>query len=218
MTFSIIARDSRTGALGIATATGGPVVGSLVPHARAGVGAIATQGTTNALFGVDGLDRLAAGEGPDRVLESLLEADAGREARQCILMDRNGRTASWTGRDCGAHAGAHAAPDIAVAGNLLTGEAVLTSMLAAYRAASGGLEDRLLAAMQAGEAAGGDRRGTRSAALKVYTSEPFPAVDLRADWSLRPVADLERILAATRDADYADFFSRIPTRANPSSR
>jgi uncharacterized Ntn-hydrolase superfamily protein len=214
MTFSIVARDPRTGALGVATATGGPVVGSLVPHARAGVGAIATQASTNGLYAYDGLDALAEpGATAQTVLDGLLAGDEGREARQCLIIDAHGRIAVWTGSACSAHASAKSGDNVAVGGNLLSGEAVLDAMLSAFTESAGPLEDRLLAALTAGERTGGDRRGTRSAALKVYTRDPFPTVDLRADWSQTPVADLGVILEATRDSSYADFFASIPTRA-----
>jgi uncharacterized Ntn-hydrolase superfamily protein len=214
MTFSIVARDPHTGALGVATATGGPVVGSLVPHARAGVGAIATQASTNGLYAYDGLDALARpGADAQGVLDALLAADEGRDRRQCLIVDAVGRAAVWTGPGCSGHAGARIGQGVAVGGNLLSGQAVLDAMLAAYAQCTGALEDRLLAALVSGESAGCDRRGTRSAALKVYTANPFPAVDLRADWSPAPVADLGVILAATRDPSYADFFATVPTRA-----
>lgn len=213
MTFSIVARDPTTSALGVATATGGPVVGSLVPHARACVGAIATQASTNGLYAYDGLDALAQpGADAQGVLDGLLAGDEGRERRQCLIIDNMGRTAVWTGTECGPHASARTGENVAVGGNLLAGETVLEAMLEAFAKAPGTLEDRLLAAMIAGERAGGDKRGTRSAALKVYIRDPFPAVDLRSDWSQTPVADLGEILAATRDSGYADFLANVPRR------
>ena len=213
MTFSIVARDPRSGAVGVATATGGPVVGSLVPHARAGVGAIATQSSTNPHYAFDGLDML---EDPGRtareVLDRLVAADEGRHTRQCIIVDRHGGTAAWTGNACGEVAVSVARDNLALAGNLLADAAVLDSMAAAFDAASGELADRLLAALRAGNSRGGDRRGARSAALKVYTSHPYPVVDIRADWSETPINDLAQILAAVRDPQYADFFDDLPAR------
>jgi uncharacterized Ntn-hydrolase superfamily protein len=216
MTFSIVARDPETGAFGVATATGGPVVGSLVPHAAAGVGAIATQCYTNAFYAFDGLALLADPElAASAVLPRLLARDAGRDRRQCIMVDREGRTATWTGLACRPHADALAEPGVAVAGNMLSTDAVLGAMLDAFRQAPGELGDRLLAALLAGEGAGGDERGIRSAALKVYTTEPYPALDLRADWSTRPLEELTAILEAVRAPDYAEFFAGIPRRAEP---
>ncbi|GLQ57859.1 DUF1028 domain-containing protein [Devosia nitrariae] len=213
MTFSIVARDPATRALGVATATGGPVVGSLVPHARAGVGAIATQASTNGLYAYDGLDALARpGADAQTVLDQLVAGDPQRERRQCLIIDFAGSAAVWTGSACEPYADARIGSDVAVGGNLLADAGVLQAMLEAFAATSGALEDRLLAALTAGEHAGGDRRGTRSAALKVYTNDPFPATDLRADWSEQPIADLGAILAATREPGYADFFNRLPRR------
>jgi uncharacterized Ntn-hydrolase superfamily protein len=216
MTFSIVARDPETGAFGVACATGGPVVGSLVPHAAAGIGAIATQGNTNAFYAFEGLALLADPEiAAPAVLSQLVAGDTGRDRRQCIMVDREGRTAAWTGPACGRHAGALTEPGVAVAGNMLSTDAVPAAMLEAYRQAQGDLGDRLLAALLAGEAAGGDERGIRAAALKVYTTEPYPALDLRADWSKRPLDELAAILEAVRAPDYAGFFNAIPTRAEP---
>jgi uncharacterized Ntn-hydrolase superfamily protein len=216
MTFSIVARDPDTGAFGVATATGGPVVGSLVPHAAAGIGAIATQCYTNPFYAFEGLALLANPEAvAPAVLQQLLAGDPGRDRRQCIMVDRAGSTAAWSGPACSPHAGALTEAGIAVAGNMLSTDAVLPAMLEAFRQAPGELGDRLLAALAAGEAAGGDERGTRSAALKVYTTEPYPALDLRADWSPRPLDELAAILEAVRAPDYAGFFNSIPTRAEP---
>ncbi len=219
MTFSIVARDSHTGAFGIATATGGPAVGSLVPYARAGAGAVATQGyTTNPYYGFNGLDLLASGQGAEEVVSVMTGADAGRARRQCLVIDRTGHTAAWTGDEISAWCGSILEKGVGVAGNLLFGAPVLEAMIAAYAEDTGlPFEERLLAAMTAGEAAGGDRRGTTSAALKVYTSEAYPAIDLRADWSERPIACLGDILAATRGPEYAEFFERLPTTANPGA-
>ncbi|GHA34591.1 pilus assembly protein [Devosia pacifica] len=210
-----MARDPATGAFGVATATGGPVVGSLVPHARAGVGAIATQGYTNGLYGFDGLDLLSGGQPAETVLSILTDADAGRQRRQCLVMDRDGSTAAWSGDGLTPYAGSLSSRDVAVAGNLLVGPQVLQAMLDAYQAMDAPIEDKLLAALVAADAKGGDSRGTRSAALKVYTSEPYPAIDIRVDWSDTPIADLEPILDRVRAPDYASFFKRVPTRADP---
>lgn len=213
MTFSIVARDPETGAFGVATATGGPVVGSLVPHARAGVGAIATQSNTNPHYGFDGLRLLEAPESAaDEVLGRLLATDEGRDKRQCVVVDRRGRTAAWTGPECTPVAAALTRLDLAVAGNLLIGADVLDAMIAAFESESGRLEDRMLAALLAGNRRGGDRRGVRSAALKVYAAELYPAVDIRADWSATPIEDLSSILAAVRQPDYVDFLDTRPGR------
>lgn len=219
MTFSIVAKDLRTGAFGVATATGGPVVGSLVPHARAGVGAIATQGyTTNPLYGFEGLDLLASGKTAKATVEQLVASDAGRERRQCIAVGRDGEVHAWTGAEILAYNGSIARQGFGVCGNLLTSAQVLEAMVETYESKVGqALEDRLTAALAAGQNAGGDQRGTTSAALKVYGSEIYPLVDIRSDWSERPVDHLAQILEATRGEKYAAFFKRLPTRANPGS-
>ena len=210
MTFSIVARDPSTAALGVATATGGPAVGSLVPHVRARIGAIATQSWTNPYLAYDGLD-LLAGADASSVLDRVLAADAGRDRRQLIIADASGLSAAWTGPDCTGHAQAIALPDVAVAGNMLSGPAVLPAMLEAFRGA-GGFADRLAAALRAGHDAGGDARGIRSAALKICGTEDYPLVDLRVDWSDAPLDELMIALKATRETDYARFFADLPRR------
>lgn len=212
MTFSIVARDPLTGAFGVATVTAGPVVGSLVPHARAGVGAIATQALTNPYFGFHGLDSLADDEAEaEAVLSKLVEGDEGRDRRQAIIVDRSGRTASWTGPQCNPYASAITDNGVAVAGNLIAGPVVLAAMLSAFET-SGDLADRMLAALRAGQDVGGDSRGAGSAALKVYTTELYPEIDLRADWSPTPIDVLAQILGEVRADGYSKFFKSIPRR------
>lgn len=219
MTFSIVARDPETQAFGVATATGGPAVGSLVPYGRAGAGAIATQGyTTNPLYGFDGIDKLATGMAAADTLAELTGKDQGRERRQCVMIDKNGTAAAWSGAELSPYAGSILKQDCAVAGNLLAGPEVLAAMCEAFAQGVGRpLATRLLAALTAAQAQGGDRRGTKSAAIKVYTTEPYPAVDVRVDWSGAPIAALSDILKATHASPYSDFFATLPTRANPSS-
>lgn len=218
MTYSIVAKDPATGAFGVGTATGGPAVGSLVPHARAGVGAVATQGyTTNPHYGFRGLELLATDVDAETVLDQLTRADEGRTRRQCVLIDAKGRTAAWTGSEITEVRGSILRPGVAVAGNMLVGEEVLGEMLRTYEeSADKPFAHRMLAALEAAEAAGGDKRGTRSGALRVYETERYPAIDVRADWSLEPIADLGEILTATLETDYAEFFARLPTEAEPS--
>lgn len=213
MTFSIVARDPKTGAFGVATATGGPAVGSLVPHARAGLGAIATQGYTNPFYAFDGLAALESGADAQAVVTALVQADDGRNGRQLIVVDRAGNTAGWSGADLTQPASAIMENNVALAGNFLAGDGVLRAMLERFTQAPGpGLEDRLLAAMYAGEDAGGDARGTRSAALKVYTDQLYPAIDMRIDFSTTPIADLAALLGEVRAPSYANFFAGLPRR------
>ncbi|RDE09030.1 DUF1028 domain-containing protein [Pelagibacterium lacus] len=212
MTFSILARDPATGALGVATATGGPAVGQLVPHARAGVGALATQGYTNPLYGPDGLAALETGQGSEAVVYALTTADPGREKRQLIVIDASGRTAGWSGAELTPSVGLHLEPGLAIAGNLLGGPDVVPAMAAAFLAAGGPLELRLLAALTAAEAAGGDARGIQSAAITVVTDQPYPAIDVRVDQAAHPLAELATVLDLVRSGSYAAFLAELPRR------
>lgn len=213
MTFSIVARDNETGAVGVATATGGPVVGSLVPHAGAGAGAIATQGYTNPLYGYDGLDLLGQGLDAGAVIERLTVRDAGRDRRQVIIIDRGGRTAGWTGPSLTPQSGMILEDGVAAAGNLLADATALTAMIETYRAAlSLPLERRLLAALAAGAKAGGDARGTRSAAILTFLDQPYPRYDMRIDFAPDPIGALEALLAEVDGPDYGDFYDGLPRR------
>lgn len=216
MTFSIVARDKRNGTVGVATATAGPLVGSLVPHARAGAGAIATQAQTNPLYGFEGLDLLAEGIAAPQIVTRLTAADPGRAHRQLLVLDRTGVAAGWTGSACNAKAGHRLAANLAVGGNYLANLDVLEAMEAAFEGTPDApLETRLLAAMVAGAKAGGDGRGLHSAALKTYTGEPYPAIDLRIDWAENPIRALAELLTQAQGAYYAAFVARVPTRAEP---
>ena len=219
MTFSIVARDPRTGAFGVATATAGPMVGVLVPHARSGVGAVATQAMTNPYLGLDVLDGL--GQGAAASLEAALALDGERERRQVVVVDARGGTAGWTGGRCEPFAAHHLGDGVAVAGNILSGPEVLEAMLAAYNEAEDtGLGKRLLAALTAGASAGGDRRGVGSAALKVFETEAYATIDLRVDWAEDPMAELTQLFGMATTGDYAEFITMVPRRpvnSSPSS-
>jgi uncharacterized Ntn-hydrolase superfamily protein len=217
MTFSIVARDPDTGAFGVATATGGPCVGALVPHARNGVGAIATQGDTNPFYGPDGLAMLADGALASEVMEKLTRADPGKERRQLLVIGSAGAPAAFTGAEATPSAGSLCGEHFAVAGNMLANDGVLAAAVAAFAETSGSLVERLLAAMLAGEAAGGDQRGTRSAALLVYANQDYPDADCRVDLSAAPLADLQAVVDAIRSGSYAEFASsRLRRRAAPT--
>lgn len=214
MTFSIVARDPDTGALGVATATAGPVVGALVPHGASGVGAIATQALTNPYLAYDGLDLLSGGANAREALEGALARDLAPELRQLIIVDAAGTTAAWTGPSCQGVAGHLLEDGFAVAGNLIANDAVLEAMAYAYREAGGlaHLSERLLMAMEAGAAAGGDSRGVGSAAIKVFHRERFPVIDLRIDWSNAVMAELRALHSEIATGDYAQFFRKVPGR------
>jgi uncharacterized Ntn-hydrolase superfamily protein len=194
MTFSILARDPGNGRFGVAVATCHLAVGSTVPHIRAGVGAVATQAHTNPYLGICGLERLEQNRSAEQVKASLLRDDPQRDLRQFHLIDARGQTAAWTGVDCGDWAGHRSSEGLAVAGNLLVGEAVLIAMEEAFRSSDPGwkLGRRLMHALQAGEAAGGDRRASHatSAALQVSGEAAFPLLDLRIDYHETAVSEL----------------------------
>lgn len=212
MTFSIVARDERSGELAAATATGGPAVGALVIHGRSGIGAIATQALTNPLYGSRGLELLAAGLTATQALHRLLQEDDARERRQLLIIDRTGSSAHWSGSLCGQWFASVAGTQVAVAGNMLAGDRVPTAMLDAFeKNESLPLADRLLTALNAAQQAGGDRRGIRSAALKVWHQRRYADIDLRVDWSDAPLEQLAEVLKQVRAPAYAEFFRSLPT-------
>ncbi len=199
MTWSILVRDPATGALGAAVATRFFAVGALCIHVEGGVAALATQALINPMYAVHGMPRLRAGEAPEEVAAALLAEDAGREHRQLHILDARGRIAQHTGGECVAWCGSVRGTDISVAGNMLAGAAVVEATLAAFQAAGGDLTERLLTALEAGEAAGGDKRGKQSAALKICTADPYPDLDIRADDHPDPLAELRRLHRVSRE-------------------
>lgn len=199
MTWSILVRDPATGALGAAVATRFFAVGALAIHVEGGVAALATQALINPMYAVHGMARLRAGEAPEAVVGALLADDAGREHRQLHMVDARGRIAQYTGEGCVAWCGSVRGVDVSVAGNMLAGAGVVERTLSAFQHAGGSLAERLLAALEAGEAAGGDKRGRQSAALKICTRDPFPDLDIRADDNPDPLAELRRLYAVSRE-------------------
>jgi uncharacterized Ntn-hydrolase superfamily protein len=199
MTWSILARDPVTGTLGAAVATRFFAVGALAIHVEGRVGALATQALINPMYAVHGMPRLRAGEAPEAVIAFLLAADAGRAHRQIHILDAAGRMGAWTGEACVGWCGSVRGVDVSVAGNMLAGEDVVGNTLAAFEASSGDMADRLLTALEAGEAAGGDRRGKQSAALKLCSHDPYPDLDIRADDHADPLAELRRLLGVSRE-------------------
>jgi uncharacterized Ntn-hydrolase superfamily protein len=205
MTFSIVARDLATGDLGVAVASKFLAVGAVVPWARAGVGAIATQALANVQYGPDGLAALAAGGDADGVLAALTSVDEGRADRQAGIVDAHGGAATYTGLGCLTWAGGRTGDGVAVQGNILTGPEVVDAILAAYaRSDEAPFPDRLLDALLAGDRAGGDARGRESAALLVvrqgagYGGVDDRWLDLRVDDHPDPVPELQRILRVWR--------------------
>jgi len=198
-TFSIAAYDSVTQELGVAVQSRAFSVGMAVPWAEAGVGAIATQAATNESFGPLGLSLLRKGKAAPDVMHALLDADSGFAHRQLGVVDTRGRSANFTGTLCSAWAGGVTGPGYSIQGNILAGEAVVKGMERAYLDTKGELAERLLAALVAGQAAGGDKRGMESAAIVVVRpSDLYPEyrtryVDLRVEDSKDPINELIRV-------------------------
>jgi len=215
MTWSIVARDA-SGAFGVAVASRFFAVGAMCPHARSGVGALSTQALVNPLYARPGLDLLSEGAPASEVVRVLTTADAGRESRQYHVIDTQGRTAAHTGRGCIEWCGHRAGDSYSVAGNMLAGPQVVEATARAYE---GGAQlpfaERLLAALAAGEAAGGDKRGKQAAALLVYTSEDYPFLDMRVDDHVDPIAELRRLYQVSLER-FQPFVSCIPSKARPA--
>ena len=203
-TFSIVARDMANGDLGVAVASKFLSVGAVVPWAQAGIGAVATQALANMSFGPQGLALMADGMSAVETLESLLAEDEGREDRQAGFVDDAGGAVAFTGTNCSAWAGHIIGEGFTCQGNILTGREVVEAMATAFRTSDGELAERLLAALLAGDEAGGDRRGRQSAALYVarangsYGGYTDRYIDLRVDDHADPVPELVRLLKLHR--------------------
>lgn len=199
-TFSIAARDSLTGELGVAVASRFFAVGTVVPWAKADIGAVATQSFANASFGPRGLDMLQKGLSPEEVLKSLLKNDDNPDQRQVGIVSADGKSVTYTGTKCLSWAGGRSGKNYAVQGNILTGEDVVINMEKAFLTTKGTLADRMYAALIAGDKAGGDSRGKQSAALIVvkdkagYGGYNDRAIDIRVDDSPEPFKELGRLL------------------------
>ena len=201
-TFSIVAADLETGEVGCAVQSKYFSVGSVVPWARAGTGAVATQAAGVAVYGRRALDELERGASPQDALERVLAGDPGRETRQLGVVTADGRAASFTGASCLDWAGHRTGPGFAVQGNILAGPEVVDEMARAYEETVGPLVERLVAALEAGQAAGGDRRGQQSAALVVERAgggaesrEGIDRIcDLRVEDHPQPIAELRRLV------------------------
>lgn len=204
-TFSIVAFDPETGDLGVAVESKFLAVGAVVPFARAGVGAIATQAAGNTKFGPRGLELLGQGKTPEEAVKLLTESDPGREYRQLGIVDASGNAAAYTGAKPSEWKGHVTGPNYACQGNILAGEAVVKAVAAAFENSSDlPLPERLVKALSAGQEAGGDKRGRQSAALLVvrknggYAGHNDRYVDLRVDDHEKPIVELARLLALHR--------------------
>ncbi len=196
MTFSIIARDPESGLFGVAVSTARPCVGAAVPHVKAGVGAIATQANTNMRLGSDGLPLLELGLSPEAALTALLREDPEAARRQAAGIDSRGRVFAYSGDSCTDWYGHRTGESYSVQGNMLVGKETIDAMAEAFERSTGHLAVRLLEALEAGQAAGGDKRGRESAALLVAVpagAEPWEGIDIRVDQHPDPVAELRRI-------------------------
>lgn len=215
-TYSIVGRCARTGELGVAVASAVPAVGAICSFVRPGVGAVSTQSWVNPYLAVAVLDRLAAGDDAPKAVAAALGGDPAAAVRQLGAIGAAGPGGAFTGADCTGACGHETAADHAAQGNMLTGLDVLSAMSRAFAAdPAAPLDARLLTALEAGQAAGGDRRGRQSAALTVMGSEIYPRVDLRVDDHPDPVAELRRVHAVA-DAQLAPFVAGMPRRGGPA--
>lgn len=215
MTWSIVARDG-SGRLGAAAASRFFAVGALCLHTQGGVGAVATQALVNPTYGRRGLALLAAGLDAASVVQQLTSADDGRSQRQLHVLPWRGAPAAHTGADCIGWCGHQLHEHFSVAGNMLVGEAVIQATVAAFIASAGRpLAERLLAAMDAGDAAGGDKRGRQSAALRIQGDEDYPELDLRVDDHEQPFIELRRLHDKSLER-FQPFMSCLPRRAQPA--
>lgn len=203
MTFSIVAHCPETLSLGVCVSTAAPAVGSVVPHVEANVGAIATQAHTNVFYGINGLKLLQMGFSAHTALDAMLREDKDKEKRQVIIVDAEGKKVAFTGQETDNWKGHLIGEDFVVAGNMLVGSQVLKSMAERFEFAEGNLAERLLQALEAGQKAGGDKRGRLSAALLVageqWKTEARPRLDLRVDAHPEPIRELKRIYMASRN-------------------
>jgi len=216
MTWSIVARDPETGAYGVAVTTKFFAVGALCPYGAAQVGALATQALVNPLYGSDGIRLLAEGRSAEEIVSILTAADPGREVRQLHVIDREGRTAAHTGSECVDWCGHLTDEGVSVAGNMLAGPRVIEATLESFKLRSDlPFADRLLTALDAGQAEGGDKRGKQSAAIKTWRTEPYPVLDLRVDDHPEPLEELRRLYGVAHERFLA-FMDAMATRANPA--
>jgi uncharacterized Ntn-hydrolase superfamily protein len=203
-TFSIVARDPATGELGVAVQSHWFSVGSIVAWAEAGVGAVATQSFVDPSYGKNGLDLMRGGKSAPDTLKELLEKDEGREVRQVAMIDAQGRVDAWTGKNDIQAAGHIVGKDFSVQANLMLNDKVWPAMARAFESTKGDLAERMLAALDAAQAAGGDIRGRQSAALIVVTGKPTGQAwkdrtfDLRVDDSPEPLLELRRLVKLQR--------------------
>ncbi|MBO1002943.1 DUF1028 domain-containing protein [Pseudogracilibacillus auburnensis] len=215
-TFSITARCARTGQFGIAISTKIPAVGSLTTYAKAGIGAIASQSFVNPYIGINGLKYLEENVSAQEVLDRLLEEDPVPEIRQFSIVDKHGQAVAFTGDKSDSWKGHLTGENYAVAGNMLVNEATIEEMAQSFEKETElPLADRLLQALQAGQNAGGDKRGKQSGALYIVDKEEYPFIDLRVDEHHDPVVELTRVYKVAQK-ELFPFVRLLPTLEKPA--
>jgi uncharacterized Ntn-hydrolase superfamily protein len=216
-TFSIVTRCDRTGEFGVAVASAVPAVGSICPFVRAGVGAVSTQSWVNPYLAVRILDAMQAGSDAQPALNEALAGDDEANLRQVGVVDASGGSASWTGADCTQWHGEVKGRNFAAQGNMLTGGQVLSAMAETFQKTIGEpLEDRLMACLEAAQAAGGDKRGRQSAALVVIGGEAYAKLDVRVDEDPDPIPRLRRTFDVAK-AQLLPFIAGMPKREGGSA-
>jgi len=211
MTFSVVVCDPESKKLGIAVATCHFAVGALVPHLKSGIGAIATQAATNPYLGLKGLEKMSRGYSLKDALKTSLNEDLVKNSRQLHGVDVSGNAWAWTGKDTVEWSGHKFGKNFSMAGNMLAGEQVLEACYEVIKSRNKEhIEEILLQALKAGEAAGGDVRGRQSAALLTIKDQPFPFCNLRVDDNKDPLSELEHLLQEFRLPYYQEFRDTIP--------
>lgn len=216
MTWSIIAHDARTGEMGVAVSTCAFAVGARVPFVATGVGAIASQAFVNPFYGARGLELLHAGASAEDVLRIVTTADEGRAQRQAHVMDAQFRFAAYTGASCVDWCGHIVGKGYSVAGNMLAGPQVIEATAKAFeKTKRKPLAERFLAALRAGQAAGGDKRGKQSAAMLIHDNQEYALYDLRVDDHAEPIEELARLFGVANQR-YIHYRKFMPSRENPA--
>lgn len=214
-TFSVVGRCPRTEMLGVAVSTAVPAVGGLCPYASARVGAVATQSWVNPYLALDALNLLRQGLTAPEALRSVLESDPGADLRQIGIVDSSGNSAAHSGRGCTGWFGQVLGTNYAIQGNMLVGPSTLDAMARSFESSPDDpLTDRLMACLEAGQKAGGDKRGRQSAALLTVDREEYAYLDLRVDEHTDPVGELRRIYEIAK-VQVIPFVQMMPTRADP---